>query len=80
MATLEPYILELLVGGGLTTLAFFIRTWTATVTRTNEKILEKLDLLVNEFHEHKIEDATALSRIDADLTNIYKRLDREAEI
>ena len=50
-----------------------------SVSRTNEKILEKLDVLVGDFHEHKLEDATALARIDADLTNIYKRMDRAPE-
>ena len=76
---MEMYILEMVVGGGFTTLAFFIRIWTATVTKTNEKILEKLDDLVGDFAKHQLEDARALAHIDSDLRNIYKRLDQRPE-
>lgn len=72
MKLLEPYILELIFGGGITTLAFMVRAWTSTITKTNEKILARIDDLVGKFHEHTLEDATALARIDAELRSLKK--------
>lgn len=79
MNALQPYLTELLVTGALGIFGILLRSWTSGVTNTSEKILEKLDDLVDDFNEHKVEDARALGKIDADLTNIYKRLDREAD-
>lgn len=57
--------------------SLLVRYWFASISRQNEKILSKLDMLVSDFHQHKIDDTASLSRLDANLINIYKRLDRE---
>ncbi len=70
------YLLEMMLGGGISAILLCGRTWATSSARTSEKILEKLDDLVASFNAHQLEDATALARINADLTNIYKRLDK----
>ena len=70
------YFSEIIFGGMLTVFSAFLRHWFQGVTKQFDKIIEKLDVLVNEFHEHKVDDAKHFARMNADIHNIYKTMDR----
>lgn len=70
------YFSEIIIGAMLTVFGAFLRYWFQGVTKELDKILEKLDVLVGDFHDHKVDDAKQFGRLNADVNNIYKTMDR----
>lgn len=77
---LIEYITEIIVGGVLTVFAVLFRSWSQSATRQAEKILEKLEQISATFHAHELTDAAMLAQINADVMNIYKRIDRDSRM
>lgn len=70
------YIPEIIVGLVLTAFAWSFRSWSTTLEKAIDKIMDRLESLFTAFHEHKIETEARVTKVETEVKSIYKRLDR----
>ena len=67
---------EIVGGVVLAGFAWGFRTWSHTLEKTSDKILNKLDALQNAFHEHKLTTEKRVTKIETEVQGIQKYIDR----
>lgn len=71
------YIPQLVIGAVLAGFAWAFKAWSATLKETSARILDKLEVLGREFHEHRMNNAQRLTKVESEVHHLCKRLDRE---
>lgn len=76
---MNGYYTEMIVSGSLVIFAMLFKFWLTQLTKSLDKIVNRLDSMHEELHEHKLSGVKVWARVEADVRTIYKRLDRECE-
>jgi len=76
MESFVPYIPEIVVGVILLGFTWSFKGWSNTLRETSEQILDKLEKLSVEFHGHKVENEGRVTRLETELDNLTKQIDR----
>lgn len=62
---------EIIVGSVLSLLAWSFRSWSAALKETTTKILNKLEYLTQEFHQHKVDVERRVTRVETKVDLIH---------
>lgn len=76
MNGISNYIPEIITGTILLGFAWAFRGWSTTLDKTSTKIIEKLEALSKEFHEHRVLTENRVTKSEVELANLNKLLDR----
>jgi len=69
---MEQWVGEIVAGIVLVLFAFSFRGWATTVKDTSQAILAKLELLVTEFHEHRVHTENRVTRVETKMEQMEK--------
>lgn len=74
------YFGEILVGGVLMVFGFAFQSWAKGLRISTDRILEKLEGLVVEFHNHRVDIENRVTRVETkvDIDRLERREAREA--
>jgi hypothetical protein len=76
MQEVTDFIPEIMAGLILTGFAWAFRSWSITIKDSSTRIIDKLEALSKEFHEHRIKTENRVTKSEVELANLYKLLDR----
>lgn len=76
MISFHEYLTEMVVGGMLTLFGFMVRSYVNTLSKQLAVMVTKFESIQTGLHQHEIANARDLAKISAEITNIYKRMDR----
>ena len=64
------FLSEIIIGTILAGFAWAFRAWASTIRETSERILERLEALGSEFHQHRLNNAERLTRCEAEIKHL----------
>jgi hypothetical protein len=66
---------ELMLGIVLGGFAWAFKNWSGTIERTSDKIIGKMELLTTAFNEYRIRTENRVTKVEAQVAALEKRLD-----
>ena len=67
---LEKYLGEILVGAALIIFGWAFRNWSGTIKKTSSEVLSKLERLIAEFHNHKLDVEHRVTSVEKDVERL----------
>lgn len=82
MEVFAAYFGEILVGGILMVIGFIFQSWAKGLRSSTDRILQKLEGLVIEFHNHRVDIENRVTRVETkvDIDSLERREARLAEL
>lgn len=75
MPDVITFLPEILVSVFLGGLAWAFRSWSRTIERTSDKILNKLESLTTAFNEHRLRIENRVTKVEAQVIALEKRIE-----
>lgn len=72
---LTQYLPEIIVGLTIGGFAWAFKSWSATLERSSERIIEKLDKLAMTFQEHRLVVEKRVTRIETEVEGLKRRME-----